>query len=308
MVDKKSSTIAMRMSGGKQIDDLLNGCVGAVVGGFEFAVGLVTGVGGMVEAAVGEWAAEPFVEEEEEQGNLDPLRGKMVGVAGSVTLQQPVGFELAQVVAELVQAVGSLGEVEGREDGVVDLLGGPAADLTAAVQEDLEQADDARIVDFDPGIADRADGDRQGEALQQREVDVDIEPLRLEASEASGDDLEALAHGIEMVQSLLETEIGEVVGHQLVAQEGGELFVLLQERVLEVGTEDMMAVLDAVDDGGQLAAHVAVQTHAEDLGDLVGGQPPQAELAAALEQLVDRKVALEDEVAAILDLRNGIET
>jgi len=70
----------------------------------------------------------------------------------------------------------------------------------------------------------------------------------------------------------------------------------------------MMAVLDAVDDGGQLAAHVAVQTHAEDLGDLVGGQPPQAELAAALEQLVDRKVALEDEVAAILDLRNGIET
>jgi hypothetical protein len=34
------------MSGGKQIDDLLNGFVGAVVGGFEFAVGLVTGVGG----------------------------------------------------------------------------------------------------------------------------------------------------------------------------------------------------------------------------------------------------------------------
>ena len=27
-------------------------------------------------------------------------------------------------------------------------------------------------MDFDPGIADRADGDRQGEALQQREVDA----------------------------------------------------------------------------------------------------------------------------------------
>ena len=57
----------------------------------------------------------------------------MVGVAGSVTLQQGVGFELAQVVAELVQAVGCVGEVEGSEDGVVDLLGGPAADLTAAM-------------------------------------------------------------------------------------------------------------------------------------------------------------------------------
>jgi hypothetical protein len=52
------------MSGGKQIDDVLNGFVGAVVGGFEFAVGLVTGVGGMVEAAVSEWAAESFVEEQ----------------------------------------------------------------------------------------------------------------------------------------------------------------------------------------------------------------------------------------------------
>ena len=119
--------------------------------------------------------------------------------------------------------------------------------------------------------------------------------------------LEALADGIEMVQSLFETEVGEVVGDQLVAQKGGELFVLLEEGVLEVGAEDMMAVLDAIDDGGQLAAHPAVQSRAEDLGDLVAGQPPQAELAAALEQFVDGKVALEDEVAAILDLGDRIK-
>ena len=73
---------------------------------------------------------------------------------------------------------------------MVDLLGGPAADMTAAMQEDFEQADDAGVVDLDPGIADRADGDRQGEALQQRKVDVDIEPLRLEAGKAIGDGLE----------------------------------------------------------------------------------------------------------------------
>src|SRR5438132_12144346 len=95
-----------------------------------------------------------------------------------------------------------------------------------------------------------------------------------------------------MVQSLLETEIGEVVGDQLVAQEGGELFVLLQKRVFEVGAEDVMAVLDAIDDCGQLAAHCAVQARAKDLGDLVGGQPPQAEFAAAVEQLVDGKLRL----------------
>ena len=79
---------------------------------------------------------------------------------------------------------------------------------------------------------------------------MDIEPLRLEASEASGDDLEALAHGIEMVQSLFEAEVGEVVGDQFVAQEGGELFVLFEEGVLEVSAEDVMTVLDTIDDGG----------------------------------------------------------
>ena len=220
----------------------MNGFVGAMVGGFELAGRLVMGVRAVVKAAVGKRAAEPFVKEQEEQGDLNPFWGETVGVVGSVTLQQPVGFELAQVVAELVQPVGAVGEVEGGEDGVVDLLGGPAADLTTAVQEDLEEADDAGVVDLDPGIADCADSDWKGEALQQREVDVDVEPLRLETGEAAGDGLEPLADGIEMVQSLLEMEIGEVVGDQLVAQEGGELFVLLQKRVFEVGAEDVMEI------------------------------------------------------------------
>ena len=121
---------------------------------------------------------------------MNTLWGEAVGVAGSVALKQSVTFELAQIVAQLVQAVSSFGEMEGGEDGLVDLLGGPAADVSAAMQENLEQADDAPVVDFDAGIADRTDGDRQGNALQQREVDVNIEPLGLEAGEAAGDDFE----------------------------------------------------------------------------------------------------------------------
>src|SRR5271157_4552582 len=69
----------------------------------------------------------------------------------------------------------------------------------------------------------------------------------------------------------------------------------------------MMAVLDAINHGGKLSAVPAAETGAEDRRHLVGCEPPQAEFAAALEQLVDRKVALEDEVAAVLDLRDGIE-
>ena len=77
--------------------------------------------------------------------------------------------------------------------------------------------------------------------------------------------------------------------------------------MLEVGAEDMMAMLNLVDDGGELAGQPAVQARAEYLGNLVGCQPPQSELAAALEQFVDGKVPFEDEVAAIFDLGDGIE-
>jgi len=56
--------MATRTSGSKQIDDVLDGCVGAVVGGFESAGWLMAGNGAVVEPTVGKRAAEPLVEEE----------------------------------------------------------------------------------------------------------------------------------------------------------------------------------------------------------------------------------------------------
>ena len=70
----------MRLSGEK-INDLLDGFVGAVVGGFELAAWLVVDVWLVMEAAVGEGAAEAFVEEEKEEGNLGALRSETIGVA-----------------------------------------------------------------------------------------------------------------------------------------------------------------------------------------------------------------------------------
>ena len=95
IVDNRSSTIAAQGSGGKEIDDLLNGFVGAVICGLQFTVWLVTGDRAVVEAAVGERTAEPFVEEEKEQRDLDAFRGEAVGVSGPIPLQQAVTFEFA---------------------------------------------------------------------------------------------------------------------------------------------------------------------------------------------------------------------
>src|SRR3982750_2492242 len=66
-----------------------------------------------------------------------------------------------------------------------------------------------------------------------------------------------------------------------------EFLVLFQERILPVRSEDVMSMLDLVDDSGQLSTESLVQAYTKDLADPVGGQTPQADLAAALEDLVD---------------------
>jgi hypothetical protein len=49
---------------GEQIDDILDGFVGAVIGGFESAVWAMLRVWSVVEAAVGKGSAQPFVEKQ----------------------------------------------------------------------------------------------------------------------------------------------------------------------------------------------------------------------------------------------------
>jgi hypothetical protein len=72
--------------------------------------------------------------------------------------------------------------------------------------------------------------------------------------------------------------------------------------VFPVSTKDVVAVLDLLEDGIELGLESAVQAHTKGVRDFVRGQAPQAHLATALEELVDGKVAVEDEVAAVFDL------
>ena len=53
----------------------------------------------------------------------------------------------------------------------------------------------------------------------------------------------------------------------------------------------MMTMFDLIDDGAQFTAHSLMESHAEEFGDPVGRQSPKPDLAAALENLMDREVA-----------------
>ena len=63
--NRATSTLILAWSGGcQQLDNLLDGFVGAVVCGFELALWAVFWVWLVVEAAVGQWSAQTLMEEE----------------------------------------------------------------------------------------------------------------------------------------------------------------------------------------------------------------------------------------------------
>jgi hypothetical protein len=68
----------------------------------------------------------------------------------------------------------------------------------------------------------------------------------------------------------------------------------------------MMAMLDLFEERVQFASQSLGEAEPEDLGDLVGGQAHQPEIAGAFKQFVDGQVAAKDQVAAVLDLLEGV--
>jgi len=92
----------------------------------------------MVEAAIGEGTAEALVEEQEQEGNQNAFGGESVRVAGAHRVAAKHAPWVAEVVAKLVEGVGSWGELKGGENGLMDLFGGPAAEGRIGMQEILQ--------------------------------------------------------------------------------------------------------------------------------------------------------------------------
>ena len=109
----------------EQVEDCLNGIVRFVQSGLQWAGGTAR-VGAVVKEAVGQRATETMVKEHEAEGDFLAFGGQAVGVAVVDAFDEGVALEFAQVVAQLGDAVAVGDEVEGREDGLVQ-LGGLAA-------------------------------------------------------------------------------------------------------------------------------------------------------------------------------------
>jgi hypothetical protein len=71
-----------------------------------------------------------------------------------------------------------------------------------------------------------------------------IQALRLEAGQTIRDCLKLLPDGIGMIEPFLQAKVAQIVGTEFIAEEAGELLVLLAERMFPVRPEYVMAMLD----------------------------------------------------------------
>ena len=71
------------------VDDVLNRSVSLVVGGFDFAVGLVLLVGFALKETTGDWSADALVEQDKHQGDFGALVSEPIAIAFTIALHQP---------------------------------------------------------------------------------------------------------------------------------------------------------------------------------------------------------------------------
>ena len=98
-----------------------------------------------------------------------------------------MGFELAEVVTKLGEGIVFGGELEGGEDGVMDLSGAPSPELGTAVKQDFHEAEHAGVLDLNAGDFGVSRRDGKSQTLEEGKVDVDIQGLGLELSKMVGD-------------------------------------------------------------------------------------------------------------------------
>ena len=140
--------------------------------------------------------------------------GQAVAVLATDALDQSVAFHFAQVVAQLSQGVLLGAQSEGLQKGLINLARTPAGERRPAMQEHFHQAEDAGIVNLDAGDSALPPGEGKGQALEEGEVDRDVEGLGLK-----GGDVRMIQRGQDLGFSLKTSQtlwiLGELVGQNL---------------------------------------------------------------------------------------------
>ena len=175
------------------------------------------------------------------------------------------------------------------------------------MEQHFHQSNHTGVMDLDPWDFAFARHDGQGQALEQSEVDMHVEGLSLESRVTVRNLTENLTHPGEVIERFLQMKVSEVVAAHFASEESEKLLVLFDKGVLEVGSQDVMTMLDSLQGRVHFALKPFFDALTKELGDFVSGQKQKPQLAGALKEVSDREVVLEDKVAAVLNLTDGVE-
>ena len=178
----------------------------------------------------------------------------------------------------------------------------PAAELGTTMKQDFQEADHPGVLDLDAGDFAFPAGKGESQALEEREVDMNIEEFALQAGQAIGDHHQLLAQGRQILQPLVQAEVLHAIDANLQTKEGGEFLVHAGHQVFAVDAQRMVSVVELLDLAVQLAADPLKFAEPEKLGDLVRREAKQAQFTGTLEDLVDGERAPEDEIPTVFDL------
>ena len=103
------------------------------------------------------------------------------------------------------------------------------------MHENFHEADQAGVVDFDSCDFGMARDVRESQTLEEGEIHMDLEGLSFKGGEVVGDGQEFGAYGCQMLDSLFEKEILQVIATDLDPQEGLEFFILFDEGMFKIG-------------------------------------------------------------------------
>src|SRR5919109_1839920 len=100
----------------------------------------------------------------------------------------------------------------------------------------------------------------------------------------------------------MNSEVAQIIGGQFVAQVSEILLVLFEPCMFPIGAEDMLAVLDALQDGLEFAVDPIAVTACEHTANFNAGDTPQAQFTTTLEQFSDGMISFENEIVTVLHL------
>ena len=101
----------------------------------------------------GEWSKETVAELDQQDPEFEAERSQPIAAAGAEALNESFGAELAQVVAELAEAVVGVTEPVAGEDASVQLVRGPFANEATRIEQGLQQTDHPVVMQLQAGDA-----------------------------------------------------------------------------------------------------------------------------------------------------------